>query len=163
MQLDKHFQRSASWRRLLAQRRPILEAFYTPEQTHDGPDIKRLTPCKQTKVQPVGEKRNTRLVEQNGQHSKHRHRTSLGQAGQTSRNIRNFQQNLSQRMNNSKAQEQKQYKRPSNQHHRRTHLPYRSWCPTCVQARGRQNTRIAEGCSNKRSSRRQVTERIAIE
>ena len=55
--------RSTSWRRLLAQRRPILEestrqathtAFYTPEQTHDGPDIKRLTPCKQTKVQPAG-------------------------------------------------------------------------------------------------------------
>ena len=38
-------------------------AFYTQEQTHDGPDIKRLTPCKQTKVQLVGEKHITRLVE----------------------------------------------------------------------------------------------------
>ena len=38
-------------------------AFYIPEPTHDGPDIKRLIPWRQTKVQPVGERHNARLVE----------------------------------------------------------------------------------------------------
>ena len=44
-----------------------------------------------------------------------RHQTSLGQAGQTLRNIRSSQHNLSQMMRNK----QKQHKHPSNQHHRR--------------------------------------------
>ena len=61
--------------------------------------------------QPAGDQRNTRQ-DWYGQHSKQRHQTSLGQAGQTSRNIRNVQHKLSQMIrSNSKAQEQTQYKR----------------------------------------------------
>ena len=41
----------------------LEQRFSIPEQTHDGPDIKRLIHWRQTKVQPVGERHNTRLVQ----------------------------------------------------------------------------------------------------
>ena len=57
---DYWYREGAYWKRVHIEPRA---AFYTPHQTHDGPDIKRLTPWRQTNVQPVGEKHNTRLVE----------------------------------------------------------------------------------------------------
>ena len=84
----------------------ILEETTGTEKggAHDGPDIKRLIPWRQTKAQPVGGEKHHAKV----------------QAGQTLRNVRSFQHNLSQMMrNNNRAQKQKQYKHPSNQHHTR--------------------------------------------
>ena len=57
---DYWYREGPYWKRAHAQPRT---AFYIPEQTHDGPDIKRLIPWRQTKVQPVGERHNARLVE----------------------------------------------------------------------------------------------------
>ena len=95
-------------------------AFYIPEQTHDGPDIKRPLPWRQTKVQPVGgERQHTRLIEDEWATQPAKTSDKLGQAGQTLRNIRSSQHSSSQMMkNNNKAQEQKQYRHPSNPHHR---------------------------------------------
>ena len=136
---DYWYREGPYWKRVHVEPRT---AFYIPEQTHDGPDIKRLIPWRQTKVQPVGGERQHARLKMNGQHSQQRHQTSLGQAGQTLRNIRSSQHSSSQMMkNNNKAQEQKQYRRPSNLHRSRfwSTMSHRSWCPICVQARGRQN------------------------
>ena len=56
---DHWYREGSYWKRVHIGPRAT---FYIPEQTHD-PDIKRLTPWRQTKVQPVGDERNTRLVE----------------------------------------------------------------------------------------------------
>ena len=57
---DYWYREGPHWKRVHVEPRTAL---YIPEQTHDGPDIKRLIPWRQTKVQPVGERHNTRLVE----------------------------------------------------------------------------------------------------
>ena len=90
--------RSTSWRRLLVQRRPILE-----ESTHQASE-QRFTYQRHRRARhqatltletdqgtTSGRKTHTQDWQtMNGQHSKQRHQTSLGQAGQTLRNITSF-------------------------------------------------------------------------
>ena len=116
------------------------------EQTHDGPDIKRLIPWRQTKAQRVGERHNTRLVEDEWttQPAKTSDKPWTGWA--------NFEEHQEfptklesddeEQQQGTKAKAVQAPKQPTPQEileHDVTHLPYRSWCPTCVQARGRQN------------------------
>ena len=80
----------------------------------------------------------------NGQHSKQRHQTSLGQAGPNSGNITSFQHKSGdeeqQRSTRAKSVQAPEQATPQEiREHNATHLLYRSWCPICVQARGRQN------------------------
>ena len=55
--LHKYTREGPYWKRVIIEPHT---AFY---QTHDGPNIKRLTPWRQTKLQIVGGERNIRLVE----------------------------------------------------------------------------------------------------
>ena len=121
--------------------------FYIPEQTHDGPDIKRLIPWRQTKVQPVGgERQHTRLIEDEWttQLAKTSDKPWTGWT-----NFEEHQEFPTQLESGDEEQQQgtrakavQAPKQPTPQEileHNLTHLPYRSWCPICVQARGRQN------------------------
>ena len=134
----------AYWKRVHVEPRT---AFYIPEQTHDGPDIKRLIPWRQTKVQPVGgERQHTRLIEDEWttQPAKTSDKPWTGWT-----NFEEHQEFPTQLESDDEEQQQgtraktvQAPKQPTPQEileHNVTHLPYRSWCPICVQARGRQN------------------------
>ena len=70
-----------------------LQQRHSQGARHYGPDITRLIPWRQTKVQPE---------------------TSHGQAGQSLRNIRSFQHKQTMR-NNNRVQKQKRHKQPTSQ------------------------------------------------
>ena len=53
---DYWYREGPYWKRVHVEPRT---AFYIPEQTRAGPDIKRRIPWRQTKAQPVGGERNT--------------------------------------------------------------------------------------------------------
>ena len=133
---DYWYREGRYWKRVHVEPR---KAFYIPEQTHDGPDIKRLIPWRQTKVQPVGERHNTRLVEDEWTTQ------SLGQAGQTEEHQEiptQLESDDEEQQQGTTAKAAQAPKQPTPQEileNNVTHLPYRSWCPICVQARGRQN------------------------
>ena len=123
----------------------------SPEQRltyqSDGPDIKRLLPWRQTKVQPVGgERQHTRLIEDEWttQPAKTSDKPWTGWT-----NFEEHQEFPTQLESDDEEQQQgtrakavQAPKQPTPQEileHNVTHLPYRSWCPICVQSRGRQN------------------------
>ena len=140
---DYWYREGPYWKRVHIEPRA---AFSIPEQTHDGPDIRRLTPWRQTKVQPVGEARNTRLVEDEWttQQAKTSDKPWTGWANFEERQEfpTQLESDDEEQQQGTRAKAVQAPKHPTPQEileHNATHLPYRSWCPICVQARGRQN------------------------
>ena len=160
----------------------------TGKQPSDSRMVQRTrlkTSVKQWKRQTKHnhKRQHTRLI---GQHSQQRHQTSLGQAGQTLRNIKSSQHSSSQMMkNNNKAQEQKQYRQSKDNQKANnasqirpatiglcTHgsmedtsisTAYTDSHNTSNDAISKQNNYISEGCSNKHSSRKQETKHSTVE
>ena len=117
---DYWYREGPYWKRVHVEPRT---AFYIPEQTHDGPDIKRLLPWRQTKVQPVGgERQHTRLIEDEWttQPAKTSDKPWTGWT-----NFEEHQEFPTQLESDNEEQQQgtrakqKQYRHPSNLHHRR--------------------------------------------
>ena len=125
--------RSTAWRRLLAQRRPILE-----EST-----------CGVSKsVLAVGERHNTRLVEDEWATQPAKTSDKPWTGWTNFEKHQDFPTQLEsddeEQQQGTKAQAVQAPKQPTPQEtleHNVTHLSYRSWCPICVHARGRQNNR----------------------
>ena len=140
---DYWYREGPYWKRVHVEPRT---AFYIPEQTHGGPDIKRLVPWRQTKVQPVGQRRNTRLVEDEWTTPPAKASDKPWTGWTNFEEHQEFPTQLEsddeEQQQGTKAKAVQAPKQPTPQEileHNVTHLPYRSWCPTCVQARGRRN------------------------
>ena len=131
------------WKRVHVQPRRDM---YIPQQTDDGPDVTRLTTWRQTMVKPTSGNRGYRIDDD--WTTKRKATLDIEWTGST-----NFEENASYKDEfiTDEPEEQQEAKRakgvptpqqPTEQErreHELTHLPYRSWCPTCVQSKGRQD------------------------
>ena len=131
------------WKRVHVQPRRDM---YIPQQTDDGPDVTRLTTWRQTIVKPTSGNRGYRIDDD--WTTKRRATLDIEWTGST-----NFEENTAYKDEfiTDEPEEQQEAKRakgvptpqqPTEQErreHELTHLPYRSWCPTCVQSKGRQD------------------------
>ena len=130
------------WKRMHVQPRRDM---YIPQQTDDGPDVTRLTTWRQTIVKPTSGNRGYRI--DNDWTTKRKATLDIEWTGST-----NFEESAAYKDEfiTDEPEEQQETKRtkgvptpqqPTEQErreHELTHLPYRSWCPTCVQSKGKQ-------------------------
>ena len=137
---DYWYKEGNFWKRVHIQPRT---AYYIPEQTDDGPDISRLTAWRQTLVtRPDGQ---TGFMEQDTWRQRPKKVLDFQWTGST-----NFEEQAEYKATyESDDDGQKaakpargvpQPKQPTAQEraeHELTHLPYRSWCETCVRTKGR--------------------------
>ena len=131
------------WKRVHIQPRTDL---YVPQQTQDGPDVTKLIPERTTFVKPTSGSRGYRIDDDWTTKTKPTLNTSW--TGST-----NFEESTSYKGEVHDADEQEpqqaraakglpQPAQPTAQEraeHELTHLPFRSWCPTCVANKGRAN------------------------
>ena len=130
------------WKRVHVQPRWDL---YIPQQTDDGPDVTRLIPARTTFVRPTD---GPELKSHDDRTTKRQATLNMEWTGST-----NFEENNTYKDefildDFEEAQEAKRAtgipspQQPTEQErleHELTHLPYRNWCPVCVQSKGRQN------------------------
>ena len=130
------------WKRVHVQPRT---AYYTPGQTDDGPDITRLTPWRQTIVAPTANNRGFR--DDDNWTSEPNKTLTYQWTGSTNfeeeTNYKATYESDNEEQHTQQARSAKglpQPKQPTAQEraeHELTHLPYRSWCETCVRTKGR--------------------------
>ena len=140
---DYWIKESPYWKRVHVQPRRDM---YIPQQTDDGPDVTRLTTWRQTMVKPTSGNRGYRIDDD--WTTKRKATLDIEWTGST-----NFEENAAYKDEfiTDEPEEQQEAKRakgvptpqqPTEQErreHELTHLLYRSWCPTCVQSKGRQD------------------------
>ena len=127
---DYWYREGPCWKRVHIEPRT---AIYIPAQTHDGPDIKRLAPWRQTK-----------LDEWTTQPAKTSNKpwtgwTNLEEHQEFPTQLESGDAKQQQGTKAKAVQAPKQSTPQEILEHNLTHLPYRNWCPICVQARSRQN------------------------
>ena len=125
---DYWYREGPYWKRVHVQPRT---AYYIPEQTDDGPDISKLSAYRLTKIRPTAGG-SIKLVQDEWA-------TEQSKTHDTWTNFEEQEQRPAQLARAAQAPKQ-----PTPQElleHNVTHLPYRSWCPTCAQARSRANNR----------------------
>ena len=129
------------WKRVHVQQRTQL---YIPQQTMDGPDVTKLLPQRQTIVKPTSGARGYRIDDD--WTTKTSATMNFTWTGST-----NFEESTAfkeeyynideeEHLDARTAKGIKAPEQPTAQEraeHELTHLPYRSWCPTCVQNKGR--------------------------
>ena len=120
--------------------------MYIPQQTDDGPDVTKLTTWRQTMVKPTSGNRGYRIDD--GRTIKRKATLDIEWTGST-----NFEENTAYKDEfiTDDPEERQEAKRATGaptpqqsieqerREHELTHLPYRSWCPTCLQSKGRQD------------------------
>ena len=131
------------WKRVHVQPRRDM---YIPQQTDNGPDVTRLTTWRQTMVKPTSGNRGYRIDDD--WTTKRKATLNIEWTGSTY-----VEENAAYKDEfiTDEPEEQQEAKgakgvptpqQPTEQErreHELTHLPYRSWCPTCVQSKGRQD------------------------
>eukprot|EP00435_Cladocopium_sp_Y103_P041886 s2323_g11.t1 len=118
--------------------------LYIPQQTHDGPDVTLLLPTRQTIVKPTSGARGYRIDDDwtTKTYAKLNHEwigSTNFEVG-TSYKDEYYEDQEEEQQQATKAKGIKAPAQPTPQEraeHELTHLPYRSWCPTCVQSKGR--------------------------
>ena len=121
-------------------------ALYKPEQTPDGPDLSQLTAYRSTMARPTtGERHNRFEDEWTGEHrelpfqwtgsTNFEEKEQYKEVLDTDEDEHRPQQALKAKGVRAPTQPTPQERAE----HELTHLPYRSWCPTCVQSKGRQD------------------------
>lgn len=128
------------WKRVHIKSRTQL---YISQQTQDGPDVTKLIPGRTTIVKPTSGSRPYRIYD-DWTTKTSEHSTRHGQDPQTLRSTL-----YKEEVYNTDEEEPHQAKaakglpqpaQPTAQEgaeHELTHLPFRSWCPTCVANKGR--------------------------
>ena len=129
------------WKRVHQQPRTDL---YIPQQTHDGPDVTKLTTERSTFVMPTDGNRQYRIDDD--WTTKTKATLNKPWTGST-----NFQENTAYKDEYYTVEEEEQQQaipakgikspeqpRPQERaEHNLTHLPFRSWCQLCVQSKGK--------------------------
>ena len=129
------------WKRVHQQPRTDL---YIPQQTHDGPDVTKLTPERTTFVTPTNGNRQYRIDDD--WTTKTKATLNIPWTGST-----NFEESTAYKDEYYTIEEEEQQQaipakgirspeQPTQQEraeHNLTHLPFRSWCPLCVQSKGK--------------------------
>ena len=129
------------WKRVHIQPRMDL---YIPQQTDDGPDITRLTQQRRTLIRPIDGTRG-HAVEVDWTTKR---QATFGKEWTGSTNFEERPQfkdgfiteDIDEQQEARKAKGIPAPRQPTEQErmeHELTHLPYRSWCPLCVQGKGR--------------------------
>ena len=129
------------WKRV---HQPPRTDLYIPQQTHDGPNVTKLTTERSTFVMPTNGNRQYRIDD----HWTTKTKATLNTpwTGST-----NFQENTAYKDEYYTIEEEEQQQaipakgikspeQPTPQEraeHNLTHLPFRSWCPLCVQSKGK--------------------------
>ena len=118
--------------------------LYVPQQTHDGPDVSQLLPTRQAIVKPTSGARGYRIDD--GWTTKTFAKLNQAWIGSTNFEVGQtykdeyFEEQEEEQQPAAKATGLKTPDQPTPQEraeHELTHLPFRSWCPTCVQSKGR--------------------------
>ena len=121
--------------------------LYVPQQTHDGPDVSQLLPTRQTIIKPTSGARGY-MIDDDWTTK------TFAKLNQEWIGSRNFEVGQTYKDEYCKEQEEEQQPaakakglktpdQPTPQEraeHELTHLPFRSWCPTCVQSKGRSDS-----------------------
>ena len=129
--------------------------LYTPQQTHDGPDVTKLLPERTTLIKPIAGTRTYRHDDDWTQQQCAEMSTQW--TGST-----NFEESHTYKGEYIEDQEEEQQpatkargvktpQQPTAQEraeHQLTHLPYRTWCPTCVKNKGRADNHPKQRTSN---------------
>ena len=118
-------------------------SYYCPEMTSDGPEVDNLLPSRMTIIKPLDGSRPRRIDDEWTTEPQPQH--SQLWTGST-----NFEEKPSYKEQLEEDEEDNQQairarattmpKQPTEQEiieHNLTHMPYRSWCPICIQGRGR--------------------------
>jgi hypothetical protein len=118
--------------------------LYVPQQTHDGPDVSQLLPTRQAIVKPTSGARGYRIDD--GWTTKTFAKLNQAWIGSTNFEVGQtykdeyFEEQEEEQQPAAKATGLKTPDQPTPQEraeHELTPLPFRSWCPTCVQSKGR--------------------------
>ena len=129
------------WKRVHIQPRTDL---YVPQQTQDGPDVTKLIPERTTMVKPTSGGRGYRIDDD--WTTKTRATLSTTWTGSTNfeestlykEEVHDIDEEEPQQANRAKGLPQPaQPTQQERAEHELTHLPFRSWCPTCVANKGR--------------------------
>ena len=117
--------------------------LYTPQQTHDGPDVTKLLPERTTLIRPTAGTRTYR-------HDDDWTQQQCAEMGTQWTGSKNFEESHTYKGEYIEDQEEEQQpatkargvktpQQPTAQEraeHQLIHLPYRTWCPTCVKNKG---------------------------
>ena len=129
------------WKRVHV--RPRTE-FYTPTPEDNGPDVYKLLPYRATHIR---EEHNMRRIEDDWTTEPQPTRQQEWTGSTTFEERREYREEMpteedeQQSANKAKAMMQPVQPTPQEiQQHNLTHMPYRSWCPVCIQSRGRQTS-----------------------
>ena len=129
------------WKRVHIQPRTDL---YVPQQTQDGPDVTKLIPERTTMVKPTSGGRGYRIDDD--WTTKTRATLNIPWTGSTNfeestlykEEVYDMDEEEPQQANKAKGLPQPaQPTAQERAEHELTHLPFRSWCPTCVANKGR--------------------------
>ena len=142
--VDYWYREGPYWKRVHVRPRT---SYYIPEQTDDGPDVSKLSTYRLTKIQPaaggnIKVVQNEWTTEQSKTHDTPW--TGWTNFEEQEQYPAQLESDDAEKQQGRKARAVQAPKQPTPQEileHNVTHLPYRSWCPTCVQARGRANNR----------------------
>ena len=133
-------------------------SYYCPELTPDGPDIDNLLPSRMTIIKPLDGSLPRRIddewtTEPQPQHSEQwTGPTHIEEKPSYKKQLEEDEEDNQQAI---KARATSMPKQPTEQEimeNNLTHMPYRSWCPICIQGRGRPDAHP------QRSSSRPITQ-----
>ena len=116
--------------------------MHIPQQTDDGPDVTKLTTWRQTMVKPTSGNRGYRIDDDWTTKRKTDWTGSTNFDENRAYNDEFITDDPEERQEAKRATGPPTPQQPTEQErreHELTHLPYRSWCPTCVQSKGRQD------------------------
>ena len=122
------------WKRVHIQPRTTL---YVPERTTDGPHVDNLLPARRTRIIPTKQDQTGPTVHEDNWQAAGNQQTNFEEKVEYKEQLDtdDDEQQEAQRAKGVKAPEQ-----PTQQQirvHNLTHLPYRNWCPICVESRGK--------------------------
>ena len=142
---DYWIREGSFWKRVHVKERT---EFYVPTPEDGGPDIYKLSPTRYTNIRvedPQGTMINMKRVVDNWTHEPQPTRTEPWTGSTNFEESKEYNEDLiteddtPQMATKAKAMTMPKQPTPQEiQEHNITHLPYRNWCPICVQAKGRQ-------------------------